>query len=428
MKVKLHISHYFIIYFFLLMGLYHYKIKTYFYWPYIGEIQDNTFNFSLIRFLIASGIFLINLYFLLTIRRTKLIFIILSIFFVLLTTPSLITFTSGDIYPVKIMLYHELLFFGLFGFSKVNIDFSRVPVLNKTQALYLLLILTTIGVLPYLWVYGPHINLKNLLLMDVYKARNIMKDLTNPYLGYTYSIFTKIIIPLIIVFSLELKKKIWLIVGILYLILFYLFGAHKTVYAGLLVVLIFYRFNYIQSVKYIVKYSSLLILLCLVLSLMAFDYPWILTFRRIHFIPALLDICYIDFFSGRYIYWSESILKRFIEYPFEVRHELLIGEVYFNRIDMAANNGLVSDGYMNFGTWGVIINVLMVSLYFSILNSLKIPAKYFGLFMLVVFSFVSSSFFTVLLTHGAFALLFVAVFLLNDKTGVNQNFDSTPLD
>jgi len=421
MRLKIAIHHYFIAYFFLLLALYHYKIKHYFYWQYIAELQESAFDFSWSRLLVAILLFFVNLYFWSTLKKTKFIFIVLSIFFALLTIPSLIAFTSGDIYPFKIVLFHQGLFFGLLFFSTIKIDFSKLPVIKKSQALYLLLVVTTIGVLPYLWVYGPHINVKNLVLLDVYETRNIMNSLSNPYLAYTYSIFTKIIIPLIIVFSLELKKKIWVLVGILYLVLFYLFGAHKTVYAGLLVVLVFYRFNYVQSVRYIVKYSGLFVIVCILLALFTFDYPWILTFRRIHFLPTLLDICYVDFFTDQHTYWSESIFKKFIEYPFEVKHELLIGETYFNRTDMSANNGLISEGFMNFGSWGVIVNIAIVSVYFMVLNSMKIPAKYFGLFMLVIYSFISSSLFTVLLTHGAVALLLVAVFLLNDKAKLNQN-------
>ena len=299
--------------------------------------------------------------------------------------------------------------------SKVKIDFSKIPVINKTQALYVLLSLTTIGIIPYLIVYGPYINLKNLILLEVYQTRSIMGKLSNPYFGYTYSIFTKIFIPLIIIFGLELKKNIWILTGIIYLLLFYLFGAHKTVYVGLIVVLVFYRFSFIKSVKFLLKYSSILILACIFLAFVGYDYPWILTFRRVHFIPTLLDICYTDYFQDNFLYWSNSILKNFIDYPYDVRTTNLIGEVYFNRPDMSANNGLVSDGFMNFGAIGVFINILLVSLYFMILNSLKIPAKYFGLFVLVIFSFISSSLFTVLLTHGAFALLLVAIFLLNEK-------------
>ena len=415
MKMKLAISHYFVLYFFLLMGLYHYKIKTYFYWEYIAELKNGDFDFSVIRFLIAIVLFFINLLLLKGIKRTKFIFIVLSIYFALLTIPSLIAFTSAGMYPLKLLVYHQGFFLVLFLLSKVRIDFRKVPVINKTQALYLLLAITTIGVVPYLIVYGPHINLKNLLLLDVYRTRSIMGELSNPYFGYTYSVFTKIIIPLIIVFGLELKKKVWVLVGVLYLILFYLFGAHKTVYVGLLVVLVFYSFSYAQSVKYIIKYSSVLIVLFMLLALIGYDYPWILSFRRVHFIPTLLDICYLDFFHDNYLYWSDSILKSFVEYPYDVRATNLIGEVYFNRPDMSANNGLISEGYMNFGSWGVLINILIVGSYFAVLNSLKIPAKYFGLFVLTMFSFLSSSVFTVLLTHGALALLVVSIFLLNNK-------------
>ena len=415
MKLKLTISHYFLLYFFLLMGLYHYKIKHYFYWVRVAEFKDGDFDFSIFRFAVATFFFSANLFFLSKIKKTKFIFIVLSIFFALLTIPSLIAYTSAGMYPVKLLLYHQSFFFVLYIMAKVNIDFSKVPVINKTQALYLLLGLTTIGIVPYLLVYGPYINVKNLLLIDVYETRRFMGDLSNPYFGYTYSVFTKIIIPLIIVFSLELKKKIWALVGVLYLILFYLFGAHKTVYVGLFVVLIFYGFSFAKSVKYIVKYSSIMVVAFAGLALVGYDYPWILSFRRIHFLPSLIDICYIDYFEGNYLYWSESILKRFIEYPYEVRSTNLIGEIYFNRPRMSANNGLISDGFMNMGGLGVAINILIISIYFMILNSLKIPARFFGLFVLVIFSFISSALFTVLLTHGALVLLVVAIFLLNDK-------------
>lgn len=415
MKIKLTLYHYFTLYFFLLMGLYHYKVKHYFYWEYLAELKDSIFGFSLSRFIVVIIIFYVNLYFLSKIRTTKFVFIVISIFFTLLTVPSLIAYTSGEIYSLKLLVYHQTFFFVLYFLSKIQIDFSRVPVVNKTQALYLLLAITTIGVIPYLLVYGPYINLKNLVLLDVYQTRSIMGEISNPYFGYTYSIFTKIIIPLIIVFSLELKKKLWVLVGILYLVLFYLFGAHKTVYVGLIVVLVFYRFSFVQSVKYLLKYSNILIFACVILAMVGYDYPWILSFRRVHFIPTLLDICYTDYFQDNFLYWSDSILKNFIDYPYDVRVTNIIGKVYFNRPDMSANNGLISEGYMNFGTWGVLINIFIVSSFFMVLNSLKLPAKYFGLFVLTIFSFLSSSVFTVLLTHGGLALIIVSIFVLNNK-------------
>lgn len=412
MKLRFSIPTYFTLYYFLLLFLYHFKIKTYFYWEHVATLKESAFGFSTSRFLLATGVFFVNLFFVKKTKKTKLAFIVLSIFFLLLTVPSLIAYTSGHIYPVKLLVYHQLFFFALYLFSRIKIDFDKIPLLNKAQSLNLLIVITTIGLIPYLLVYGPHINLKNLVLLDVYQTRNVMANLSNPYFGYTYSLFTKIIVPLIIVFALELKKKGGVILGVLYLILFYLFGAHKTVYVGLIVVLVFYRFTYAQTIKKILKYSNILIVLSAVLALFNFDYLWILSFRRIHFLPTLLDISYLDFFTEKPLYWSESVLRSFIDYPYELRHENLIGEQYFNRADMAANNGLVSDGLMNFGAFGVLINVCLVSTYFMVLNGLNISSRYFGLFLLVIFSFISSSVSIVLITHGAFVLLLIALFML----------------
>lgn len=415
MKLKLNISNYFVLYFFLLMGLFHYKIKGYPYWEYVGFLKSQSFGFIPSRFFLSLLLFSINLALLSTLRKTKMSFIVLSIFFALITIPSLIAFTTGSNYPGNLLIYHQSFFFVLFGFSRINVNFAKVPTINKSQSLYLLLLTATIGIIPYIVVYGPYINLKNLLLMDVYETRFKMRPLSNPYFGYSYSVFTKIVIPLIIVFGLELKKKVWVFVGALYLILFYLFGAHKSVYVGLFVVFIFYKFSYAKSIHFILKYSCVLIVLFAVLAYFGWDYPWILSFRRVHFSSALLDICYLDFFKNNYLYWSESIFKGLIEYPYDVQATHLIGDLYFKRPDMSANNGFISDGYMNFGSTGVFINIIIVSVYFSILNSLHIPSKYFGLYLVTMFSFLSSPVSTVFLTHGGLALLLASIFLLNQR-------------
>jgi len=417
MKLKIGLHHYFISYFFLMLALYHYKVKHYFYWNYIAELKDADFAFSLERLFWAILILLINLFFLSKIRRTKFIFIVLSIFFTLLTIPSLIAFTSKNMYSWQLLGFHQLLFFFLYFFSKIRLNFSNFPVLNKKHSLYILLLITVLGAIPYLFVYGPHINLKNLFLIDVYETRSSMNGLSNAYFGYTYSVFTKIVIPLTIVFSFELKNKLTAIFGVLLLLLFYLFGAHKTVLAALIIVFIFYKLSYYGAVKKLITLSNFLIVIVIICALIGYDYPWILTFRRVHFLPTLLDIAYLDFFKDQPLNWSESVLKSFFEYPFDMNHANVIGENYFNRETMAANNGAVSDGYMNFGTVGVVINSFLIAVYFMILNSLKIPARYFGLFVVIIFSFLSSSTLTVFLTHGALALLLISIFLLNEKNG-----------
>src|SRR5690606_13551905 len=236
------------LYFILLLLIYHFNVKDFFYWRIVAKMVGGEFELSVARLLLSLLIFSINLRMITVLSKRTLLFAIICFFFLLLTVPSLVTYTSGSVYPTKLLIYHQFFFFSLWVVSKIDVNFDKLPIINRSQSLYLLIIITTIGVVPYLLVYGPYINLSNLLLLDVYQTRARMANLSNPYFGYTYSVFTGIVIPLIIVFSMELKNRLTLVYGIGLLILFYLFGAHKSVYAGLLVILIFYRFSFYSAV------------------------------------------------------------------------------------------------------------------------------------------------------------------------------------
>jgi hypothetical protein len=394
------------------LGLYVLEIKNYPYWNLIALKMDSVFDFSWLRFFLALLIFAADIYLLLKLNKKNLGFAVTGLFFILLTVPSLISFTSKNLYSISLMGYHQFLFLGLWTGSQIRWDFGNWPVLNRIQSLYLLFFVIGIGSIPYLITFGPHLNLKNLLFQEVYETRREIAGLSHPYFGYTYSLFTKILIPLFLMFSLETKNRFMILIGVCYLLLFYLFGAHKTVFVALLVVFIFYRLSYWSAIQKIVKWSIPLILLCILLGALGFDLLWIYTFRRVHFIPALLDITYLEFFRDNFLYWSETLLNPFLEYPYEVPHAHLIGEYFFNSPSMDANNGIISDGYMNAGSVGVFANVLLVSTYFWILNSLNISSRYFGLYVLLIFSMISSSTLTVMLTHGGFLLLIVSMSLL----------------
>ncbi len=415
LKIKLSHKIYFTLYYVLLLVLYLFEVKEYYYWRYISFLKDTVYDISTLRLILGFLIFRLNLLFLEKLDKTKFYYAIISIIFILVTIPSLIAFSSANMYPYKLLFFHQLFFFSLYYFSKIKVNLSRIPRFNKNQSLYILLFVIVVGTLPYIMIYGPHINLNNLLLMDVYQTRALMSRLSNPYFGYTYSPFTKIIIPLFIIFSLEAKNYLFTFFGVLFLLLFYLFGAHKTVYLGIVIVFIFYKLSYSNLSVKVLKYSNILIVVSTILALFLVDDLWILIFRRLHFVPTLLDICYLDFFENNYLYWSESIFKSFVKYPYDMNHANVIGEYYFKKSDMGANNGLISDGYMNMGSIGVFVNVILVSIYFMIINNLNVPSRYFGLFFLTLISFISSSMFTVLFTHGGIILLLTVIFFMNEK-------------
>lgn len=404
------------VYYVLLTLLYHLEVKHYFYWDNIANKLDGSFDFSLSRFLLSTVIFTLNIRGLISKRSRGFIYPIATVFMLLLTVPSLIAYTSKSMYPTKLLLFHQILFWSLLMIGSLKFKSPiNLPTLKRKQAIWLFLGVTLIGIIPYLISYGPYLNLKNLLLVDVYKTRAQVAGISNPYFGYSYSLFTKIIIPLLLVFSLEVKNRLLVVVSVVFLVLFYMFGAHKSVYLGIIFILIFYKFSYKEIVKKMLFFLNILVALALILSFFSMDYLWILTIRRIQFIPSLLDICYLDFFKGTPIYWSESILGSIIDYPYDIRSTRLIGEGYFGRLDMSANNGLISDGYMNANTFGVLINIFLVSIFFMILNNLRLPSKYFGLYFRVVLSFISSSLITVFVTHGAIFLLLISIVVLRKR-------------
>ncbi len=399
----------------MLLTIYHYKVKTYSYWNYIAYKKDADFDLTWLGLFIAIIIFYINLQSLKKLSNEKISFGIIYIFYFLVTIPSLISYSSKGMYSLELLLYHQLFFYSLIIFSKYKLNLKSLPIINKSQGLIVLTIIVLIGAIPFLIVLGPYINLKNLLLMDIYETRRIMDSHTNSFFAYLYSPFTKILIPLIIVISIEKKRWLFTIIGVVLLLLFFLFGGHKTVYLGLGFLILFYKFDYKTIILIVAKFSIVLAIIAMVLAFFDYDLLWILIFRRVHFVPALLDICYFDLFQNNYLYWSEGVLKRFTDSPYDVNHVRVVGDIYFRNPKMAANNGLISDGFLNFGTIGVFIHVILISFYFLIINSLNIKSKYFGLYLLVILSFISSALTTVLLTHGAIVLIFISIFILNEK-------------
>ena len=145
-----------------------------------------------------------------------------------------------------------------------------------------------------------------------------------------------------------------------------------------------------------------------------------LVVRRVFFIPALLDTYYFDFFKDKPIYWSASFLSPFIDYPYDLNPPHLIASHYFNKPEMSSNNGIISDGYTNFGWIGILVNIGIVSTIFSMINSLNINHKFFGLFFVFFITLLSSALPTVLITHGGIILILVSYLYLKD-TG-NQNY------
>ncbi len=134
------------------------------------------------------------------------------------------------------------------------------------------------------------------------------------------------------------------------------------------------------------------------------------------FVPSLLDYSFFEFFNENYLYWSNSFLKGIVEYPYEMSSPRIIGLEYFEKEDMAANNGLISDGFSNAGSIGILISIFLFNSFMLIIKNSNIDSRFFGIFFFVLYGFLTTAISTVFITHGGLLLLLISFFLLREKT------------
>ena len=127
--------------------------------------------------------------------------------------------------------------------------------------------------------------------------------------------------------------------------------------------------------------------------------------RRVLYIPSLLDSLFYDYIQQiGPLYYQQG----------DVNITFLIGEEYFGREDMMANNGMFSDAFMNLGWIGCLIYPFIYAFYIKICDcAFKGVNRQIIFFsgLLIVTTMGSSVFTTALLTHGIL-LLCLVVYLL----------------
>lgn len=373
------------------------------------------YQLNIVRLALSSVVVLFSIIFLTFFKTSDFTYAISATILIFFALPAAVMFSFSDAYDPRIFLSHNMLFFSILLISRIRIKI-RSTKLTPEHSKWALLFIVVVGLIPFVVIYLPHVNLNNLFLKEIYETRAFMaENLQNLYTDYSYSWFNKFIIPCFLVFAVYYKDRISIVIGSVALIFLYLCGAHKAVFVGLLVTFILYKYDYLNKINYFAKILVGISVFSLVASLLfQYDFFMTMSIRRALLLPALMDIFYFDMFDNNHLLWSEAINGLFREYPYEVEHSYVIGEKYFRNPLWGANNGIISEGFMNAGMLGVTINILFVSFYFSILNQLDISPKFFGMFFLFIFLILSGSLTTVMWTHGGFVLILLAFLFMKN--------------
>lgn len=353
---------------------------------------------------------------------TRLMYVILVFQLVILVYPASILSRQINA-DYRIFMLHATYFLVMYLISNGFRIRLRLPSIASHQRSTFLLVLAVALFIPFLVIFGPYVDVSNFLLRNIYEARAVEAALANTYTAYLYAPLSNVVLPLLLLLSLLRREYIKAMLALAMLLFMFLVGGHKSVFFGIFLLIYFSIGSYYRKVSLFLFGLGVYFVVSMAAWYWYDDiFLTSLINRRVLFLPAILDVGYFDFFDGRPLFWSESIFKHFLEFPYDLPSKNLVSEHVTGDVTSNANNGIISDGFVNLGVPGALLNIVFVSIVFSIINTLNIHHRFFGIIFLLFFTFYSSFFFTSMLTQGGLLLLIIAYLFLKD-TQEDKRFD-----
>lgn len=296
----------------------------------------------------------------------------------------------------------------------------RLVVPYKVPSRFLVWLLpaaVVLAMVPFFVTYGLPRDLSVLSLSQhTYDVRAHAVAQGNISTNYLKGPLVNVLIPLLLVAGLSIQKKRWILPLVAVLALSYLFfvSPQKSILFSIIVVLMSYPFRNCATKAGVFLYGLLLACVgSVALNLLTGNMlAESIVVRRLFFIPVLVCDQYFAFFQGHPMLLSHSFLSHFFAYPYALDPSHLIGYMMYDRTITSCNTGIVADGFMNFGHLGAFLFVLLGAAVLRFVDAVDYDSRYFGLVVLLLFSFLNGALFTALLTHGGLALILSVLFVI----------------
>lgn len=377
-----------------------------------------TYDYNFERYAYGKILFLFVLAIILFLSASDFLFAILNILFSFFFIPNLILFQFMSA-PIVIVLG-----IGFIPIFSIVLSRTLPSIKSRTittkQRLPVLFYVSLVLLIPFLIAFGFSISSAVFSFENVYTIRAQSEHLNNVFTNYTYSLLSTWVLPLCLIYGYWKKKWLLMVFSVLALLYLYSITGNKVTFFAIFVALGFLPINtYRGKVIGMLLGLNILFVIGLIYSENIPDIGDLLI-RRFLFLPALLNVQYLEFFHHAPVYYSHSFLSSFILYPYELPPPRMIGITYYHGGNMT--NGIISDGYLNLGVIGIFINALLVSLIIVFFTKLKIHAIFLGLFFLLIQKFIDSGLSTALLTHGVFLFAILSLFVIkNTDQSIVQN-------
>lgn len=394
----------------------------------IFQVDMFKLNVSYIK-LVESYILLVLSYYMIPKKSFEISPIIINCLYLMAFVPTLTVYSLLNL--SRAFMYAVVLFwFIIFLLCNKAYNFNMPKVIENFEGFkgrfsrFNDMIMTALFIIVFLYAFITLTSRMGLIFN--FELSNVYAIRSSYYLTVSSSIVKKlnwvayIINPLF--FALFIKKRYWINFSLSLFLQYYLFSAtglkaylFVLVWVAVLMVLVRLRHSYIYLIAFIA-----LVTLGSTLAYWVLDIHIItgLFVRRTLLLPARLSFYYHSFFSTHpYICLSNDIFKYFIKYPYKLAPGYEVSIFFFNNPTMNSCNGIVGDGFANFGYIGMIVWALIISFVFMIMDLLsrnKDKQVAISVVAMSVVALLNSPLMTDLTTHGILLGLII-IFLLPRK-------------
>lgn len=346
-------------------------------------------------------------------------------FLVILPTISLAPYLSIDFYVGSITNF--LVFFvGVFFILIGKVDENKlIPYVKGIRLNYLFIFII---LLTFIFIFILSLNYKfNIskvldlsIFTDTYLIRDEFRESkseSSGIAGYVIFWLAKVFLPFFICYGLCFKNKIALFSGFLLQIIVFSVSAHKSFFFSIILIFVIYFLLKFKSSFYqwLLGLFSLTFSSFILYKIFNFNFLVDVIIRRSLIVPGVLSNWWINYFSiNEYVYFKNSFLGNFFESNYDVAGPFLIGKYYFGSDWTSANVNFAVDSFGNGGIIPVFIFLLILGFILLFFNRYSQGSDKKTQFIILLtvptfWSFIETSFISVLVTHGLFWVILIVL-------------------
>lgn len=312
---------------------------------------------------------------------------------------------------------YGIIFFLLISIYSIFLDKFKIKLKlpKNSKNIFLLITCVIVFLILFLIIFYNGLGV-GVSFSEIYDVRLAVREMNVSSLyGYLKSFGSKLVLILLLV-SLIKKNLSYVLIFTYIQLMIFSFGALKSDLFNLVIVYLIYFFYNDKYRKWII-YGLVLLNVFAILEYLFFDTIIISSIfqRRVLFIPPRLSFQYYDFFSQNELLYLRDSFLRFFGYvsPYSEKASYLLGYIIDGDPNSNANTGLCGDDFSQFGWMSLLIYPFLMAFIFKLYDLVSRGIDYrIVLYISITYalSFISGSFFMILITNGFLLILIYLYF------------------